>query len=353
MHPVISVIIPFYNVEKYIAECLDSVLSQSYQDIEILCVDDGSTDGSRAIAERYAAEDPRVKVLDVPGVRGIGPARNAGMDAMTGDYLLFLDSDDLLAENAIQNLYDIMVRSGADIVTGRFSAFADEDRADLQDSAARLNATFALMHAEDVQVTVQNFQRKLDVSYGVVWGRLFNTDFMRKKAIRFHNSDIYHEDKGFFLKCFGALPHLAFVEEDVVRYRVRAHSSMTEACIEQKNKRRHDIAISVMDGVEHIYQMHDATLAAQLVSQVKSHRSFAPYFDKKHLGGLLRLRWYRHEKLVEFCRVELYREKILRSGEKIYRVCGIVVRREAAPSCLCASVLFLDELIADALLFCI
>lgn len=332
MQPKISVIIPVYHVEKYIAACLDSVLSQSYRNIEVICVDDGGKDGSRAIVDAYAAKDGRVKVLDLGGNRGIGPARNAGMDAMTGDYFIFLDSDDLLAENALQNMHEALMRTGADMVTGRFEAFPDEDRADLIHSAGTLNETFRLMHEDDVQVTVQNYQRMLDFSYAVVWGKLFSAEYMRRKGIRFHDSRILHEDKGFWLKIIGSLPHIACIGELVTLYRIRPNSSMTSATKEQKARRKQDIRIAVEDGVAHLYKMHPEALARQLHELTRSHRSFAPQLETRYLGGLLRLRWYRHEKLVEFCRVQIYREKVLRSGVKEYRLFGLCLHKDENPA---------------------
>ena len=332
MQPKISVIIPFYNVEKYIASCLDSVLSQSYQNIEVICVDDGGTDGSRSIVEAYARKDERIRVLDLDGNRGIGPARNAGMDAMTGEYFIFLDSDDLLAENALQNLCDAALHTGADMVNGRFKAFADEDRVDLHQSVALLAATFDLVHDSDIQVNADNFQRMLDASYAVVWGRLYSAEFMRRKGIRFHDSEILHEDKGFWLKCIGSLPHFVSIRDLVVLYRIRSNSSMTCTTKEQKKRRKRDIRIAVEDGVAHLYKIHDEKFARQLHELTRSQRSFAPQLDTLYLGGLLRFRWYKHEKLVELFRVQIYREKVKRNGVKEYRLFGLLLHKDANPS---------------------
>ena len=106
MEKKISVIIPVYNVEKYIRECLDSVLEQSLKDIEIVCVNDGSTDGSRGVLSEYEAGDKRIIVLDKEN-GGLSSARNSGIDIAQGKYVLFLDSDDLLnSEEALSILYD-------------------------------------------------------------------------------------------------------------------------------------------------------------------------------------------------------------------------------------------------------
>jgi len=102
MEALISIIIPMYNAEAYIAECLDSVLSQSYRNIEVICVDDHGKDGTRAIADAYAARDPRVKIVDPGRNQGAGAARDAGVDAMEGEYFMFVDSDDILPPETLK-----------------------------------------------------------------------------------------------------------------------------------------------------------------------------------------------------------------------------------------------------------
>lgn len=100
MAPFVSVIIPVYNAEKYLRECLDSVVDQSLREIEIICVDDGSTDGSPAILAEYAARDPRVRVITQENA-GVGPARNAGIRAARGEFVAFIDPDDLLPDESV------------------------------------------------------------------------------------------------------------------------------------------------------------------------------------------------------------------------------------------------------------
>lgn len=95
MNPSVSVIIPVYNIEKFLSACLDSVCSQTLKDIEIICVDDGSTDSSLAILHRYKKQDERVIVLTQQN-QGAGAARNYGLSIAKGEYLAFLDSDDFL-----------------------------------------------------------------------------------------------------------------------------------------------------------------------------------------------------------------------------------------------------------------
>ena len=110
----ISIIIPVYNVEKYLPECLESVIRQTHRSLEIICIDDGSTDRSGEICDHYAKKDERVIVIHQPN-SGAGAARNAGLARATGDYIGFVDSDDYIAPEMYQTLYDALVSANGDI----------------------------------------------------------------------------------------------------------------------------------------------------------------------------------------------------------------------------------------------
>ena len=103
--PKISVIVPVYNVEKYLRECLDSIVNQTLQDIEIICINDGSTDGSAVILEEYAAKDKRIKILNQEN-KGAGEARNAGINSAQGKYLAFIDGDDFYCTDFCEKMHN-------------------------------------------------------------------------------------------------------------------------------------------------------------------------------------------------------------------------------------------------------
>ena len=114
--PAISIIIPIYNVEKYLRRCLDSVLNQTFQDWQAICVNDGSPDNSAAILEEYAKKDSRIVVVSKEN-GGLSDARNVGMKHATGDYILYLDSDDFIHPQTMEIAYSLAVRDGSDIVS--------------------------------------------------------------------------------------------------------------------------------------------------------------------------------------------------------------------------------------------
>src|SRR5205085_2446307 len=115
--PRVSVVVPIYNVEHYLEECLESLAAQTFQDLEVVMVDDGSTDGSAAIAEAFAARDPRFKLMTRPN-GGLSAARNTGLEAATGEFLAFVDSDDVVAPDAYEKLVATLDKTGSDFAAG-------------------------------------------------------------------------------------------------------------------------------------------------------------------------------------------------------------------------------------------
>ncbi|MBF9127591.1 glycosyltransferase family 2 protein [Plantactinospora sp. S1510] len=117
----LSVIVPVYQVEKYLADCLDSILGQSMRDIQLVAVDDASTDGSARILSRYAAWDPRIVVVTFDHNQGLGAARNAGLVHATGEYVWFLDSDDWLPDGALPAVADRLTRTAPDLLVTAYT----------------------------------------------------------------------------------------------------------------------------------------------------------------------------------------------------------------------------------------
>ncbi len=115
LKPKISVIIPVYNVENYLRECVDSVLNQTFSDYEIILVDDGSTDISGKICDKYAVKDDRVNVIHKKN-GGLSNARNVGLKKAVGEYIYFLDSDDYIKTDALEKLYNTAISEKADVV---------------------------------------------------------------------------------------------------------------------------------------------------------------------------------------------------------------------------------------------
>ncbi|MBQ2236263.1 MAG: glycosyltransferase family 2 protein, partial [Muribaculaceae bacterium] len=121
----ISVIVPAYNVEAYLAQCLDSLLAQTYRNLEIIVVDDGSTDGTGALADDYAVADDRVRVIHQRN-GGLSAARNAALNVMTGSLVMMVDSDDYVAPNCVATLLHTLESTESDIAMGQWHTFSGQ-----------------------------------------------------------------------------------------------------------------------------------------------------------------------------------------------------------------------------------
>ena len=121
----ISVIVPIYNTEKYLKRALNSLLKQTYQDLEILLIDDGSTDSSLKICQEYAKKDHRIKVFHQEN-KGVSVVRNFGLSVAKGEYISFLDSDDYMEPNMLQTLYQNLIDTESDISVCHYQKFKDQ-----------------------------------------------------------------------------------------------------------------------------------------------------------------------------------------------------------------------------------
>lgn len=122
MTPLISVIVPIYKVESFLSECIESIINQTYKNLEIILVDDGSPDNCGSICDEYAQKDDRIKVIHKPN-GGLSDARNAGLKIFTGEYLVFVDSDDFMPKDAIEYMHNLSIDNDADLVIGGTEKF--------------------------------------------------------------------------------------------------------------------------------------------------------------------------------------------------------------------------------------
>ena len=174
--PVISVVVPVYNTDKWLDRCLDSVRSQTFSDLEILCIDDGSVDGTPEILSRHASEDSRIRVITFPENHGVPYARNVAMEEASGEYLYFLDSDDWIDPDYLEEMYVAAERTGQDVVING-NWYLEYDDPSKRQHCGR----FGFVHEEAgfyKPVVVQsNF-------FPVVWSRLYRLKYLKDNDIR-------------------------------------------------------------------------------------------------------------------------------------------------------------------------
>lgn len=179
--PIVSVVIPVYNVEKYLNQCLDSVLNQTLQNIEVICVNDSSTDGSLAILEEYAKKDERVIVVTQPN-SGAGAARNKGLSLAVGKYLSFLDSDDFFEPDMLELACKKAEEDRADFVVFQSDQY-------YADKKKFVEVSWTLREKEIPPYTPFSHRQMTDnifkVFVGWAWDKLYNREFVLRNRLQF------------------------------------------------------------------------------------------------------------------------------------------------------------------------
>lgn len=213
-----SVIVPVHNVRAYLRECLDSVLGQSFRDFELIAVDDASPDGSGEILDEYAARDERVRVLHLAENVGLGPARDAGIDVATGDYLLFVDSDDTMTEGSLEAL---AARLEA---TGRPDVLIFDYARTYWDGEVVRNDRADLLRAPGPDVFRIDDRPELLNLLMIVWNKAYRRDFVARHGFRFPPG--YYEDLPWTYPTLLAAERIALLDRVCVHYRQRRHGSI-------------------------------------------------------------------------------------------------------------------------------
>lgn len=219
--PKVSVIIPVYNAEKYLRECLDSVVNQTLKEIEIICVDDGSTDSSLAILKEYAEKDGRFTIVAQNNLHA-GVARNAGLALARGKYLSFLDSDDFFELNMFEKLYEKSENTEAEICIfetdkydNKTEKFIKQDWLLKQEQLPKKD----IFSADDISKYIYNF------SCSWAWNKLFNHEFIKTNQIKFQalarTNDLY-----FTYLALSLANKMVVLKECLLHYRVGLSSNL-------------------------------------------------------------------------------------------------------------------------------
>ncbi len=206
----VSVIVPVYNVEKYVAKCLESLIAQTMQDIEILCINDGSTDTSSEILKKYSQEDSRIQIFNKPNT-GYGNSMNLGLAKARGEYIAIVESDDYAERNMLETLYNAAVNSDADIVKGEYfrhqngrDDFADRMREYQKGKLISVHSTPSILFLADT-----------------IWSALYRRDFLEKNHIIFHETPgASFQDISFALQGWLLAEKVFFLGTPVLHYRI-------------------------------------------------------------------------------------------------------------------------------------
>lgn len=243
----ISVIIPVYNVEKYLRECVDSVLAQTYSNFEVILVDDGSTDSSPEICDEYAKLDDRIRVIHRQN-GGLSVARNTGLDDAKGEYVYFLDSDDWIVKQTLQKVVEKFSTPKVDVVFFDSNSFEDSSKGyDIKQSYVRKND----YGIDDSFSMLKKLQNNKDFHFAVQM-YMYRKDFLLNKALRFYPGIIY-EDVAFTFDVFVKANLVAHCFEPLYQRRFR-DGSIVMTKIKKKN---FENMVIVFDQVTKVAQQND------------------------------------------------------------------------------------------------
>lgn len=277
MGEMISIIVPVYKVEDYLPECLDSLVNQTYENIEIILVDDASPDDCGEICDRYAERDSRVKCIHQENNAGQAVARNTGMEAARGEYLFFVDSDDWLSEDALETLYEGLKRYQADCCVGACVTV-------LEGPGGSRTVQGSGQRGENVR-SAREAMEHVFLSGSAAWNRLCKKE--KLVELRFRPNRI-NDDESFILYAYKRMDKIVFLDRETYYYRKRANSITTSA-----------FSVKMMDCVHNSRENLD--------------------FVKKKMPELVPAAEYKYYKGMLWCYVNMRK---LKGDERAKQLCG-------------------------------
>jgi len=251
----VSIIIPVYNVEKYLSQCLDSIINQTLKEIEIICVNDGSTDSSPQILEEYALKDERIKIIKQEN-NGVGASRKAGLEFANGEYIAFVDSDDWVELDTYEKLYKNAISNNSDVVmydTKRYDENKDEysyyEGFDIANHLNDSNIDFNrfIFNYKDIKPFF------LNRSFSA-WSKIYKSEFLKGYDDFYFPKNVSCEDVPFHVQVLLRAKRISFLNEKLYNYRTSNINS--EMNYFRKSRKVFDI-FTIVDKVKQILIEND------------------------------------------------------------------------------------------------
>uniref|UniRef100_A0A832G255 Glycosyltransferase family 2 protein n=1 Tax=Ignavibacterium album TaxID=591197 RepID=A0A832G255_9BACT len=233
-NPLVSIIVPVYNAEAYLEQCINSLVNQTYKNLEIILVNDGSTDKSQNIIELFASQDQRIKVI-CKNNEGLSFARNNGIEAATGKYLVFLDSDDWLELNTIEIALNDMIHHSCDLVMWQmikeYKDFSVKVEGPFKEDRIFTNETMSELYKRAFGPTGNQLKEpQLIDSFLSAWGKLYNSDLINKYNISFIDTkSIGSEDILFNIHYLHYCKRVKYLHKHLIHYRKTETASITKS----------------------------------------------------------------------------------------------------------------------------
>lgn len=276
----ISIIIPVYNVEKYLKECLDSVTNQTYKNLEIILIDDGSTDSSGEICDEFIKKDNRIRVIHKQN-GGLSSARNAGLDIMQGEYLAFVDSDDIIDESYIQTLFDMIQKYNTKISMIGFCKFKNIKELDEYKNQNSNSKDFVLSSHDIFKLSFLPYNAFMTTA----WTNLYNKEIFKnlrfREGILFEDTDIYFE----IIETYNSSKSVAFCDKKLYFYRQQEDSIMKK--FNEKKLSKIEIANKFADKIVEKYSdlkkyanFYKCNIALFLYTEIILQNDYKKYNEK-------------------------------------------------------------------------
>ena len=214
--PKVSILVPCYNVEKYVRQCLDSVVNQTLKDIEIICINDGSKDSTPEILQEYAAKDKRVKVISKPN-SGYGASMNIGLEAATGDYVGIVESDDFVELNMFERLYETAIKNDLDLARCQYYFYksADESNEKCDNSWVVQNKVYCPLDDNTPFMQAPS-----------IWCNLSRRKMLNDNHIRFlETPGASYQDTAFAFKLYASAQRFMMIDDYLLHYRIDNENS--------------------------------------------------------------------------------------------------------------------------------
>ncbi|MBO7244768.1 MAG: glycosyltransferase family 2 protein [Alphaproteobacteria bacterium] len=276
--PLISVIIPVYNVEKYLRECLDSVINQTLKDIEIICVDDGSTDNSLEILKEYAKKDNRLKIFTQKN-KGSGAARNLGIKQSSGEFICFIDSDDYYpSPDILQTLYSSAVQQKVKICGGEFAMFTNETKKLTQNF---VGPDTKYLFKQNEIIVYKDYQ--FDYGYHRF---IYNRNMLISNNIFFPDYKRY-QDPPFFVKAMLTAEKFYALHKITYAYR------QNHKCINWTNERITGLLNGILDNLKTAHEYELSSLKENTYQHLLDHiYQIKKHINKKHISTIKEIQTY-------------------------------------------------------------
>lgn len=222
--PLISAVIPIYNTERYLERCIRSVVSQTYENLQIILVDDGSPDNSPQICDRWAEQDPRIRAIHKQNA-GLGMARNSGMDAADGEYIFFFDSDDYVEHTIVEKCVASALEHGSDVVLFGYTDAYEGGR--LEPQPVKTSELVFRHKSLTGKLLPAIFSYSMGLGLGAC-GKMFRRAVLEEQGLRFRSErEIISEDAFFVLEVFSHIATASVVPENLYYYYKNDHSLTT------------------------------------------------------------------------------------------------------------------------------